>query len=414
MPKQPTRGGDTPDKQTGGMFHGLLGEAVRALEPSTEADPNGMLVVLLSMFGNAIGTHPHFIVSHTRHGARINVLVVGKTGAGRKGTAQSAVDALMCAADPDWFNNAKTSGISTGEGIITAAKNATTAEKTASRYRIPVASVMLVESEFARTLIAIDRSGNNASQIIRDAWDNTHLSTKTKEPVEADGHISIVGHITPSELQEKVNIADLSSGFINRFLIAKVHAERIIPDPADLTEVINDYGERIGNAIKFARDAGQIKRAPEASDRWAELYTEWAKDSGDLSARAAPYVMRLAMIYALADLSTEIRVCHLEAANAVWQYNLRSIKRLFYGVSGHHETLLRALINAPNHVMTARQVSALFSNGLNKYQLDPIKDELIEWGYMVKETEDRKGPGKRPHIFKWTGDKPPSWDEAAL
>jgi hypothetical protein len=39
-------------------LHGLAGDAVRLLEPHTEADPAGLLVCLLAAFGNAVGPGP--------------------------------------------------------------------------------------------------------------------------------------------------------------------------------------------------------------------------------------------------------------------------------------------------------------------------------------------------------------------
>ena len=45
-----------PDPPEDPAFHGLAGEVVRLIEPSTEADPVGLLLQLLIGFGNAIGS----------------------------------------------------------------------------------------------------------------------------------------------------------------------------------------------------------------------------------------------------------------------------------------------------------------------------------------------------------------------
>src|SRR5437879_5549061 len=43
-------------------FYGLAGDIVRTIEPHSEADPLGILVQLLVMFGNVVGRGPYFQV----------------------------------------------------------------------------------------------------------------------------------------------------------------------------------------------------------------------------------------------------------------------------------------------------------------------------------------------------------------
>src|SRR5438309_1857285 len=63
--------------------------------------------------------------------------------------------------------------------------------------------------------------------------------------------------------------------------------------------------------------------------------------AGAMTSRAEAQVMRLAMIYALLDCSEAIRVEHLEAALAVWQYAEASVNHVFGGSAGHeHNTLV--------------------------------------------------------------------------
>jgi len=75
------------------MFHGPLGAAVRALEPSTEAHPVALLVHLLAyagaMVGAMVGGGPHVMVGGSRHSARIWPLVMGATSKGRKGESKA-------------------------------------------------------------------------------------------------------------------------------------------------------------------------------------------------------------------------------------------------------------------------------------------------------------------------------------
>lgn len=65
-------------------WHGLAGEFVAAIEPHTEADPVELLVDFLVSFGNAVGSGPHASADGSRHPARLNVVLVGKTSKARE------------------------------------------------------------------------------------------------------------------------------------------------------------------------------------------------------------------------------------------------------------------------------------------------------------------------------------------
>ena len=65
-----------------------------------------------------------------------------------------------------------------------------------------------------------------------------------------------------------------------------------------------------------------MRRDQDAAALWKEHYGE-LKRSGDSvphTDRARPYVVRLSMLYALADRSAVIGADHLRAALAVWDY----------------------------------------------------------------------------------------------
>ena len=82
---------------------------------------------------------------------------------------------------------------------------------------------------------------------------------------------------------------------------------------------------------------------------FAEVYGDLSKGKpgllGAVTARAEAQTMRLACIYALLDLSNVIRLEHLEAALAVWDYCERSAAYIFGSSLGNRmaDTLLAAL-----------------------------------------------------------------------
>ena len=112
-----------PDPLAPEAFHGLLGEVVRLLDPYTEADQAAILLQCLAGFGNLIGASAHFRVEGDYHAAKLNVVLVGVSSKGRKGTSWGRVHRLLAFADEDWSNNRIATGLSSGEGLIWAVRD---------------------------------------------------------------------------------------------------------------------------------------------------------------------------------------------------------------------------------------------------------------------------------------------------
>jgi hypothetical protein len=100
------------------VFTGLAGEIVASLAPHTEADPVAILVSLLVGFGSLVGPEPHYRVGPSAHRANEYTVLVGPSGAGRKGSSWDAVEAILARVDPHWADQRIVSGLSSGEGLI--------------------------------------------------------------------------------------------------------------------------------------------------------------------------------------------------------------------------------------------------------------------------------------------------------
>lgn len=74
---------------------------------------------------------------------------------------------------------------------------------------------------------------------------------------------------------------------------------------------------------------------PEARQRYSVLYLGELNDSGHgerigaLIERRAPMTLRIAMLLALCDLTTEVTVAHLNAAMAWVRFGVESVKFIF-------------------------------------------------------------------------------------
>src|SRR5271156_5193876 len=99
-------------------LYGLAGEAVRALAPHTEAQPEAILLQLLAAFGNVIGPGPHCMVGATRHTLNLFLVLVGESSKARKGTSWNQIARLFAEVDPAWTENRVTSARLTARGLI--------------------------------------------------------------------------------------------------------------------------------------------------------------------------------------------------------------------------------------------------------------------------------------------------------
>ena len=111
-----------------------------------------------------------------------------------------------------------------------------------------------------------------------------------------------------------------------------VRSTRDIPHGGNIA-VLEPYLERLASALAFAKTAGELRRSPQAEALWEAVYGG-LKRSGDSvphTDRARPQVVRLAMIFALADKAKVIDLPHLQAALSVWEYARASARLLFCG-----------------------------------------------------------------------------------
>jgi hypothetical protein len=306
-------------------FHGLAGRLVRAIEPHTEADSAGLLLTFLASFGAAVGRGPHAAADGAEHPARLDVLLVGPTSKGRKGTTWQQIRRFMAVADSHFTQERILGGFGSGEALVDAA-----AEGEDHR-------VFVVESEWGRLLAVGRREGATLSPLIRQAWDGDRLAVRSRAgKAVADGaHVCVLGHITADELRAKLLDVDVANGFANRHLFCEVRRSKLLPSGGNLDDqVVAELGREIRTALVDARRVGIMHRTPQADTRWEQLYQTMADDDpgglvAALIARDAPQVLRLSVTYALIDGSSCIDVAHLEAAWAVWCYCRGSVASLF-------------------------------------------------------------------------------------
>lgn len=387
--------------------HGWVGRVVDSLDPYTEADPAAVALSTLAMVGNLIGDDPHACVGTERHPLRENVLLVGATGKGRKGTSWSAPRAILQSVDPAW---AVRSGASSGEGLIYHVRDAREEQqaikergRTVGYERVIVDEGVtdkrlgLVETEFATVLRRMSSESNTLSAVIRQAWDTGNLSTLTKNSsLRATGaHISIIGHITAEELAASLHELDMANGFLNRFVVGLVKRSKYLPDGAVVPAPILDaLTTELREIVAGARRIGFVQRDPDAAAMWSEIYADLSdgRDGlvGAILSRAEAHVLRLSTLYAVLDGSSLVRPVHLSAALAVWQYAEQSVKTIFGDRLGLPiaDQILAALRQRP---MSRDDLVNLFQRHRRAHEISQALDALLTKGLIRQRTEPTKG-----------------------
>lgn len=346
-------------------YLGVVGDFLRAVAPYTEATDAGVLAHLLPAVGTLIGSGLH-IFSGGKQPARLNAAVVGPTNSGRKGTSAVPVDLLMNLVDRGFWSRQRVSGMSSGEGLIAYVADVEKKDDDGNPVTVAVEKRLFVlEEELSRVLAQIRREGNILSQIVRSAYDSGNLSTLTVNPRHASGaHISIVGHITPEELAERLDHVEMANGFGNRFLWFLVKSDKIMPRTEPIPHAIFlPFAARLGmlHALGAEGKDCPVQLDAAASELWESLYPVLREDrpglAGAMVARGPVMVLRIALIYAalgakfvrgeMPDLS--IGVEHLEAARAIWDYCQDSAEILFHSETGDKfcDKLLQLLANGP-------------------------------------------------------------------
>jgi hypothetical protein len=306
-------------------YHGLAGRIIETISPHTEADPVAILAQLLVAFGAAVGRHAWFAVEATRHHPNEFLLLVGDSAKARKGTSWDHVRRLTHSADPTLGARILT-GLSSGEGVIWAVRDPTDHDPGIADRRL-----LVVEPEFASVLKAASRDISTLSPTLRAAWDGRPLAILTRSaPARAsDAHISVIGHITSTELQHHITPVEAANGLLNRVLFIACRRVRLLPDGGRADPLAGSGLDReLALAIAAARDAGPLQFTDHGRILWHQAYARLAESlpglAGQLTARAEAHVIRLALIYALLDRATAIGPTHLHAALALHHYAIRS------------------------------------------------------------------------------------------
>ena len=386
-------------------YQGLAGAIAQTIEPETEADPVALLAQLLVAFGSLIGRSAHIAVGAAWHYGNEFTVLVGETSAARKGSSLSEIMRFIGPADPEWHY---LSGLSSGEGLIyhvrdpVVTKEAIKVSGKITGYQDVISDhgvadkrLLVVESEFGGVLKVLSREGNKLSAVVRQAWDGGKLATMTKAfPYRAsDAHVSIIGHITADELTQLLTQCDQANGFANRMLWICCRRSKLLPFGGQVSQPDVDHLQaKLSEAVAFAKNITAVHWSRDAMDLWETAYPRLTRSRpgvlGMVTSRAEAHALRLALIYALMDLSITIEPRHLEAALAVWDYCERSAAYVFGSKLGDKDAdaIFQALQAAPAGLTRTEIRRGVFSGHKPGEVIASKLGKLLQQGLVRSET----------------------------
>jgi len=388
-------------------LQGVAGQIVAAACERSEADPAAVLASVLAWFGASFGSGPHVMIGDTKHFSRFFCFKVGATAKARKGTSEGPVSRIFRAAEALEIGgkyisplNQSAGPLSTGEGLVRAVRDPSEEVDDDGQPVDPGASdkrLLVIEGELGAPLKAAQREGNTLSAILRMAWDSGDIAPLTKSNrIKATGaHISVIGHITRSELMSLLRTTDIWNGFANRVLWICARRPKQVPFPEPMDDdVVMTLAKEVRAIIDRAQLIGRVTWSVEARRKWTQLYplisVEEVGAFGAVTARAEAQLQRVSLVYALIDGSNQIEYRHLLAATAVWEYAKASARLIFEGVSSDpNEAKIVDLLRAGPRTQT--QINVAFGGHMKSAELKGYLEGLQASGVIQAMQEETGG-----------------------
>jgi hypothetical protein len=321
------------------------------------------------------------------------VVLVGESSKARKGTSWNQIRRLFAEVDLPWVAERVTTARLTPAALIYALRD----QQPATDRRL-----LALSEEFAVVLHSLRRAKGHLSPLLRCAWDSGDLrSLDGRHPIQATStHISLIAHITQRELTENLHPTEAHNGFANRCLWIGVQRSQCLPEGGNLgSHELSAVATELRRALDWVGDAHSIRlsRDEQARSLWHECYPVLSQVRPDLygaaTSRAEAQVLRLSAIYAVLDCSPSIRLPHLQAALAVWDYCSASAS-LFFGTStGDHtaDRILEAINASSDGSLSRNQMSALFHGHLSSSRIEAALEQLILLGAIHQTSQPSGG-----------------------
>jgi len=332
-----------PPSHNPDMFYGLVGDVGRIAEAGTEVNPVSAALSFISFLGANIGRDTHLLINNTYHHPRVFTLHIGRSSRGGKGDSQQLTHRIrrkIEEKEPDLLGATHTGGLSSGEGLA-----ALIHDGYGETPPIHDKRLWVVEGELANVLNKIRREGSVLSVTLRELWDGSDIkpAVKNRPMGVTDPHVGLHACITPTELTKTLGKGEIDNGFANRFLMIWAENVGCVPFPKPTADrVVEKLADLAIDVIKFSlgnypdsKNGKEMNLSASAKDFYSQIYQQLKIPLDNeliagLLARRAPYILRLAMLFALTDKTRVIEAYHLKVALAWVEYATSTVQFVFY------------------------------------------------------------------------------------
>jgi hypothetical protein len=407
-----------PVEMSEDAFYGPIGKLVALIAPRVEPCRESILMQFLTAFANMIGRNPYIDLGDGGiQRLSIFLLIVGATAKSRKGPAWRIVKNVLKRIDSKWAIENTQTGLASGEALVECICDQDKKRKVEGTTD---KRLLVMETEVSRLFTIMERGGSIMPDILRQAFDlNEELSNKSKtSPRKAtEPHVGLLAHTTKEELCKTLKPIHHKNGFANRIMYIAVKRVREIsrgksvdwskPEHLEIVEHFHqilakfrsipisvDLGET-GILFTFNEDAGKMYDA---------FYHKVFNNDNTLLAREETFVARLSLLYAVADGETTIKVEHLKAAIAVWQYWTRTVEWIFGGgdyIGGYYTRKLVFYLRGrqANGAKKSEIFQEVFANNSERrIDMDMACHEALALGLVRMVTRE---PGKGRPAERW-------------
>jgi hypothetical protein len=205
-------------------------------------------------------------------------------------------------------------------------------------------------------------------------------------------------------LVKELHHVEAFNGFGNRFLWFAVCRRQLLPFGGAEPPRLDSLADKLAEIATRCRSLERVGWTDAGTALWKEVYPDVSADRpgvlGAITARAEAHVVRLALIYALADEEQAIDREHLEAALALWEYSARCAAFIFGDALGNADAdrTLEALRAAgPDGLSQSEIRSDVFQNHITAARLKLALDFLL-WHRLI---ERRVVPTAGRHATRW-------------
>jgi hypothetical protein len=394
--KLPSMVGESPPELEPSALAGPLGAWVQEVGAYTEADPAALMLSGLVSFGVAAGGDKYMMAGNRPQRATLFAMLVAESPKANRGLSWAVTRDLLATIDPRLAHVRVLTGLGNGRPLLDAL--------VPKRSVLQDHRLLVFEPGVTRALRMASRPSSPLTWLLRNAWDGApiELPGHARRLVVERHHVGVIAHATLDQLRPQLTTTDASASFVNRFVYVVLRRRKILPDEGNVPpELTIRHGRPLAEAAVAARGAAEMRRTSAAERLWRGVYEELAEDDPDgllgiAVARSARHVLRMSLIYALADRSGQVGTSHIQPALAMWRYMRASAVRIFGDQPSDDlaRRLLVALRTAGTNGMTLTEQAALFGRNVSAARLEQARQKLEHAGLVVTERERRMGVGR--------------------